>query len=164
MKRIDYPNLIKESVSELKGLEKKENNARLRLRIQLLRLLKSAEVKQVKQVGLLLGISAKHAYQLWHRYRDKGLTEYLKLDYKPKESKLKSPERERFIKHSQALGFASQGAARVWIEKELGHRYSQQGISVLFQRFKIKAKTARPDNILGNKAERVEYKKSSLKG
>lgn len=143
MKRIDYPNLIKESVSELKGLEKKENNARLRLRIQLLRLLKSTEVKQVKQASLLLGISAKHGYQLWHRYRDKGLTEYLKLDYKPKGSKLKSPERERFIKCSQALGFASQGAARVWVEKELGRRYSQQGISVLFQRFKIKAKTAR---------------------
>lgn len=164
MKRIDYPNLIKESVSELKRLEKKENNARLRLRIQLLRLLKSAEVKQVKQASLLLGISAKHGYQLWHRYRDNGLTEYLKLEYKPKESKLKPQEREKFIKHSQALGFDSQRAAREWIEKALGHSYSQQGISVLFQRFKIKAKRARPDNILGDKEERMAYKKSLRTG
>ena len=163
MKRIDYPPLIKESVSELKKLEKKEKSARIRLRIVLLRLLKSKEVKELKQASSVLGISAKHGYQLFSRYREKGLTEYLKLDYKPKESKLKQEEREKFIKRSEEVGFSSQKEAREWIEKELGQIYSQQGISFLFQRFKIKAKTSRPDNIMGNKEERTEYKKSSQK-
>ena len=163
MRRPAYAKLIKESVIELKKLEKKENNARLRLRIQMLRLLKSEEVLEVKQASSLLGISAKHGYQLWHRYRDKGLEEYLKLDYKPKESKLKSEEQKKLIKESEEIGFDSQIKAREWIEKEFGHSYSQQGVSLLFSRFKIKLKTARPDNIMGDKEEREEYKKSLRK-
>lgn len=164
MKRPDYPTLIKESVVELRKLEKRESNARLRLRIQLLRLLKSEAATEVKHASNLLGISAKHGYQLFNRYRDKGLTGYLKLDYKPKVSKLTEAEKEKFIKESEEKGFASQVEARAWIEKKFGHTYTQQGVSLLFQRFKIKSKTARPDNILGDKEEQVAYKKSLRTG
>jgi len=54
--------LIKESLSELKLLEQQQSKARLRLRVQLLRLLKSQTVLTLKQASAILGISAKHAY------------------------------------------------------------------------------------------------------
>lgn len=160
MGRLDYPKLIHERVRELSKLEKQQSNGRLRLRVQMLRLLKSGEVSEVKDASRLLGISAKHGYQLWHRYRASGLSYYLKLAYKPKVSKLKSAAQVQLIKQAQAVGFNSQGEARAWIEQQFGHSYTQQGVSLLFQRFRIKAKTARPDNILGQREARVEDKKS----
>lgn len=38
--------------------------------------------------------------------------------------------------------------------------YTQQGVSVLFQRLKSKAKVPRPANILADKEEQAKYKKN----
>jgi transposase len=164
MRKVDYVTLIKESLSELKLLEQQQSKARLRLRVQLLRLLKSQTVLTLKQASAILGISAKHAYHLWHRYREQGLVAFLQLNYQAKAAKLKPEEQEKLIKQAQAQGFQSQHEAKEWIEKHLGQHYTQQGVSLLFQRFKIKAKTARPANVKANPQEQSEYKKSFRNG
>ncbi len=159
MRKVDYPSLIKESLSELSQHEKTQTTARLRLRVQMLRLLKSGTASEVKQASALVGCSAKHGYDLWHRYRDSGLVKYLTLDYKLKASRLTPSEQQKLLKKA-ATGFSSQREARAWIAQELGHQYSQQGISWLFQRFKIKAKVARPCNVLQHPEEHTAYKKT----
>jgi len=159
MRTVDYPRLIKESLSELNKEDKKQKNARLRLRVQMLRLLKSGQVEQVKQASKILGISAKHGYDLWQRYRKEGITKYLRLDYRAREPKLTAAEQQQLIGKA-ATGDISQREAQEYIEKEFGVSYTQQGISILFQRLKIKSKVPRPENILADIAEQAEYKKS----
>ena len=95
MRKVDYVTLIKESLSELKLLEQQQSKARLRRRVQLLRLLKSKTVSTIKQASAILGISAKHAYHLWHRYRAQGLVAFLQLNYQAKAAKLKPEEQEK---------------------------------------------------------------------
>lgn len=163
MKKIDYPRLIKESLSHLKALEKKQSNPRLLLRVQFLRLLKTQQVTQIKQASHLLNISAKHAYDLWHRYQNNGLARFLSLDYKPRQPKLNTDQLHLLLIRAQS-GFLSQQHARDFILDEFGVCYSQQAISALFQRLKIKAKVPRPTNVAADKAAQSDYKKNLLRG
>lgn len=160
MKRVYYATLITESVSELKTSEQQQRQARLRLRLQLLRLLKSQTALTLKQASAVLGISAKHAYHLWRRYQEQGLEGYLQLHYQAKACKLNPQEQEKLIHQAQEPGFQSQRQAKEWIAKQLGQHYTQQGISLLFQRLQIKAKTARPANVKADAQEQNDYKKS----
>ena len=159
MKKRDYSQLIQQSLAELRALEKKQTNSRLLLRVQFLRLLKSQQVTQIQQAAHLLGISAKHGYDLWHRYREKGLQGFLTLDYKPRQAKLKGRDLQKFLKQAQT-GFASQLEARAYLQQQFDVVYSQQGMSALFQRFKIKAKVPRPSNVQADKDAQADYKKS----
>lgn len=161
MQVVDYQKLIKESVKELRSLEKQQSNARLLLRLQLLRLLKSGEFTQAKKASEFLGISPKHGYDLLKRYREQKLVGFLQLDYKPGQSKLSKDQEARLLKRSEK-GFGSQKEAIEYIEAEFGVKYAQQGISDLFKRLGIKSKVARPFNIKANPEEQVEYKKTLL--
>ncbi len=88
MRKLDFLNLIVETIDELRKREKTEKDARIRLRVQLLRLLKSQETGSIKDACRVCGITSKHGYDLWKKYRDKGLSDYLRLDWKPRLSKL----------------------------------------------------------------------------
>jgi len=68
MRKLDFSNLIVETISELRRREKKQKDARLRLRVQLLRLLKSRETVSIKEACRICGITPKHGYHLWHKY------------------------------------------------------------------------------------------------
>jgi len=61
MRKIDFTNLIQENIVELVAAEKNQSNARLRLRAQFLRLLKSGQAAQLKQAAAFVGITPKHA-------------------------------------------------------------------------------------------------------
>jgi transposase len=159
MKKRDYTQLIQESLVELRALEKKQTNSRLLLRVQFLRFLKSQQVTQIQQAAHLLGISSKHGYDLWQRYCEKGLQGFLTLDYKPRQTKLRGKDLQKFLKQAQT-GFASQLEARDYLQQEFEVSYSQQGISALFQSFKIKAKVPRPSNVQADKDAQADYKKS----
>lgn len=160
MKVVDYQTEIEQTETELRALEKQQSNAKLLLRVQLLRLLKSGQFSQLKEAALFLGISPKHGYDLWHKYKAEGLDGYLKLNYKINSAKLNADQKAVFLKRS-VEGFASQIEAQEFIRNEFGVSYTQQGISLLFQRLKIKAKVPRPFNIKADIEEQREYKKTS---
>ncbi len=161
MRVIDYQKLIKESVAELRKLEKEQTIARLLLRVQLLRLLKSGGFAEVKKVSEFLGISPKHGYELWKRYREKKMQGYLTMDYKPKQPKLDKQQEAKLLKRA-GKGFQTQQAAIEYIEREFSIKYAQQGISSMFQRLQIKSKAARPFNIKADQEQQSAYKKSLL--
>lgn len=161
MRKLDFPNLIAQSVDELREREKKENNARLRLRVQMLRLLKSGEIISVKAASQTVGISAKHGYDLWHLYREKGLDKLLELNWKPRISKLSDEQQSALLlRASQENGFGSQSEAVKYVADEFGVSYTQGGVCLLFQRLKIKAKEPRPENKRADKSGQSEYKKT----
>lgn len=161
MRTLDFPTLITQSLDELKKLERTESNARVRLRITLLRLLKSREAQFLKTAALLVGISPKHAYQLWQWYGERSLGEYLRLNYQPGKSKLNPEQQARLIRRAaDGTGFASQQEVREFVSKEFDVSYTQAGVCLLFQRLRIKAKVPRPENVAADKETQMEYKKT----
>lgn len=161
MRRLDFTNLITETVDELRNREKQEKNARLRLRVQLLRLLKSQESALIKDAAKICGITPKHGYDLWRKYRAKGLGSYLQMDWKPRSSKLSGDQQRKLIERAAFdSGFESQEQARRFLADEFNVSYTQAGISLLFSRLKIKAKVPRPANRRGSVEQQSEYKKT----
>ena len=161
MRKLDFSSLIAESGEQLRERERREKDARKRLRIQLLRLLKNKESASIKEASLICGMTPKHGYDLWHKYRDKGLEKYLQLDWQPRRSKLSIEQQEKLLKRlSEENGFASQQEARQFIAEEFNLQYTQAGVSVLFARLKIKAKMPRPQNQKASVEEQQEYKKT----
>src|SRR5687767_10493373 len=164
MRKLDFPNLIVETSEHLRERERKEKDARLRLRIQLLRLLKSGETSSIKEACRICGVTPKHGYDLWHKYRDKGLTQYLQLNWKPRSSKLTAEQRRKLLERaSRENGFGSQAEVLDYLQEEFQVNYTQGGVSLLFQRLKIKAKQPRPANKKASAEEQTEYKKTLLK-
>jgi len=164
MRKLDFPLLIIETADDLREREKRETNARLRLRVQILRLLKSQETASIKEACRICGITPKHGYDLWHKYRDKGLSEYLRLNWKPRSSKLSDEQQSKLLERVATFnGFGSQVEARRFLQDEFDVSYTQGGVSLLFSRLKIKAKEPRPLNKKASAEEQATYKKSLLK-
>ena len=160
MKVVDYRTQIEQPETKLRTFEKQQSNAKLLLRMQLLRLLKSGQFSQLKEAAVFLGITPKHGYDLWHKYKAEGLDGYLKLNYRINSAKLDADQKAVFLERS-VEGFATQIEAEEFISSEFGVSYTQQGISLLFQRLKIKTKVVRPFNIKADEQQQIEYKKTS---
>ncbi len=161
MRKLDFPLLIIETIEQLREREKREKDARVRLRVQLLRLLKSQETASIKDACRICGITPKHGYDLWHKYRDKGLSEYLRLDWKPRRSKLSAEQQRKLLERAAAFnGFGSQKEARQFLHDEFALSYTQGGVSLLFGRLRIKAKEPRPLNKKSVLEEQTAYKKT----
>ena len=161
MRKLDFPNLIVETVSELREREKRETDVRLRLRVQLLRLLKSQETASIKDACRICGITPKHGYDLWHKYRNKGWSEYLRLNWKPRRAKISDEQQSRLLERAGVNnGFGSQAEARRFLQDEFDVSYTQGGVSLLFSRLKIKAKEPRPLNKKAVPEEQAAYKKT----
>ncbi len=115
----------------------------------------------MKAACQICGITPKHGYALWKKYREKGLAEYLRLDWKPRRTKLNSEQQTKLLaRATQENGFASQAVAVNYLQSEFGASYTQGGVCLLFQRLKIKAKEPRPRNIRAVAEEQSEYKKT----
>jgi transposase len=161
MRKLDFLNLIVETVDELRKREKTEKEARVRLRVQLLRLLKSLETASIKDACRVCGITPKHGYDLWQKYREKGLNDYLRLDWKPRRSKLSNEQERNLVQRAGTdNGFGSQQEVRRFVRDEFDVGYTQGGISLLFSRLKIKAKVPRPRNKKAVAEEQTAYKKT----
>jgi len=161
MRKLDFPILIVETVDELRKREKLEQEARLRLRVQLLRLLKSQEVISIKEASRVCGITSKHGYQLWKKYQNEGLNQYVRLNWKPRRSKLSAEQQSKLRERAGTdNGFGSQREAQRFLDDEFAVSYTQGGISLLLSRLKIKAKVPRPRNRKAVAEEQSEYKKT----
>lgn len=109
MRKLDFPLLIVETIDELRKREKLEQYARLRLRVKLLRLLKSQEVISIKEQSGVCGITSKHGYDLWKKYQKESLSQYVRLNWKPRRSKLSDEQQSRLLERASTdNGFGSQ--------------------------------------------------------
>lgn len=165
MRKLDFPTLIREDLKTLEKRERQETIARLRLRVQFLRLLKTQSATSIKVVCQTIGITAKRGYEWWNLYKEKELDGYLQLHYKPRRARL-SPEQQAQLleRSSEGNGFASQREAINYLRDEFAVAYTQPGVCLLFQRLKIKAKEPRPENKKADKEAQTEYKKTLSRG
>lgn len=70
---INYGKFINESLEQLQQLEQKEKQAIVLRRLQLLRLLKSGQAKNMEEAALLVGISTVQARRMWSNHKKYGL-------------------------------------------------------------------------------------------
>ncbi len=162
MRTVDYVSQIKESADELKGLEKKEKNPRLRKRLQLLRILKSGLTRFLTKACQVVGYSDKHGWEIWKKYLAEGLAGYARLNYlRQKRGKLTYEQEAQVNSAAAAAGFASQTEVQTYIFEQFGVNLVRANVSKLLQRLEVTAKVPRPRNRHTSEEEQTEYKKTT---
>jgi transposase len=162
MRTVDYVSRITETADELKGLENKEKNPRLRKRLQLLRLLKSGLTPFLNKACEMVGYSDKHGREIWQKYLAEGLAGYARLNYlHVKRGKLSYEQEAQVNSEAAATGFASQTEVQTYIFEQFGVNLVRANVSKLLQRLEVTAKVPRPRNRHTSEEEQTEYKKTT---
>ena len=162
MRTVDYVSLITETADELKGLENKEINPRLRKRLQLLRILKSGLTPFLTRACEMVGYSDKHGREIWQKYLAEGLAGYARLNYsRQKRGKLSYEQEAQVNSEAAATGFASQTEVQTYIFEQFGVSLARANVSKLLQRLEVTAKVPRPRNRRTSEEEQSAYKKTT---
>lgn len=142
----DYTTIIKESLDELRKLEKAEKNGKIRDRIKFFRLLKEGTAESAIQAGLFVGISTATAYRLLKTYREDGLQALFVLHYKGRIPTIGFHGEAKFRDAANQRSFRSLKEVQAWFHQEFGVEYTIAGTSLICKRLKVKLKTQRPSN------------------
>src|SRR5687768_11299543 len=102
MRTVDYVSQIKETAEQLKRLENKETNPRVRKRLQLLRILKSGLTPYLTRACEMVGYTDKHGREIWHKYLAEGLSGYARLNYSRQKRGKLSYEQEAQVNEQAA--------------------------------------------------------------
>jgi transposase len=143
--QIVYPQAIAESVARLQECEQQLRGTPAAPRLQMLRLLKSAEATTLPQVAALVGYSPRQAQRWWQTYRTAGLAALARV-YRPagKPARLTEEAWADLTIELEAGRISGQEDARRYLEERWGVVYqSVNGISYQFKRRKVKWKTGR---------------------
>ncbi|MDO1450359.1 hypothetical protein Q0590_29050 [Rhodocytophaga aerolata] len=126
---VNYQELISQSVEELRQLEQKQKEVVLLKRLQVLRLLKSGQAKNMEEAATLVGISAVQARRLWREYKRFGLDIAL-ICLKPgKNSRLKLTSAALHIEARVTSGyFRSLKQVQEFLLKKYQVGYTQAGV------------------------------------
>lgn len=160
MSVLNYREIIKEDVEELKSLEKKQKEARLRDRVRFIRLLKEGSATTQPQAGKMIGLQRRRSQQLWKQYQQEGLSSLLSTAYKGSWAKLDSQQQTRLLQRLDQDDIFTQQQIIEWLKAEMGITYTQGGISQLLSRLKVKLKTVRPVNERKDEAGAIAFKKT----
>lgn len=161
MRIVDYVSQIKETAAELKVLENKENNVRVRKRLQLLRILKSGLTPYLTEACRMVGYTDKHGRAIWQKYQAEGLAGYALLKYSRQKRGKLSYEQEALVNQRAAeVGFGSHLEAQVYIFDQFGINLAISNVGKLFKRLEVRAKVPRPRNRLSSEEEQQAYKKT----
>ncbi len=156
---LDYHKTIKESEAELFALERRQSKALLRDRMRFLRLLKSGECGSVAAAGQQIGLKLRACEKLWRKYREQGTQGLLDYPFKGSKGKLSEKQEHRLQEelHSARIQSLQQGCQ--YVQKAFKVSYTLSGIRYVFQRLKIKKKTARPTHVQKDEAGEKRFKK-----
>ncbi len=161
MRIVDYVSQIKETTDELKVLESKETNPRLRKRLQLLRILKSGLTPYLTEACEMVGYTDKHGREIWKKYLADGLAGYARLNYsRQKRGKLTFEEETQVNERAAQVGFGSHREAQTYIVEQFGVALAISNVGKLFKRLEVRAKVPRPRNRFSSDEEQSEYKKT----
>ena len=144
MRRIKYPNVIKEDLKTIIKIENKLKYVVPRKMIQLLKILKTGEC-DLKKAAKIMGIAYRTAKRYWKFYKTNGINGI--KNWKPTEktkAKLSDKQLLEIIGKHQPRTLKE--ATKI-VEKETGISYSINGIYSRFRKLKIKLKTGRPSHI-----------------
>ena len=158
--RIKYPQAIQESEEELTRLEQRLRGQKAADRVRMLRLLKSATVKSLKDCAPLVGYSRTQLTRWWQRYRAEGLAGLLKR-HKPtgKASRLTAEAWAGLQAQMRAGHITTMQDARNYLEREWGISYKNgKSLWWLFKKHRVKCKTGRRRHKKANAEQQAAFK------
>ena len=166
MPHIDYPNVIKEDIEELRKLEKRHRYSHLFHRVRMLRLLKSGECKNLSEAAQALGYSWRQCQRWFAAYRRGGKRQLLvsRVDeHGPKEliTDQAWQELEEAMKRGEISTVAQ--AHEFLVDRGIGYSHPES-VGGLLRRRKAKPKTGRPRHEKADQREQEDFKKSSQQG
>jgi transposase len=159
--RIKYPQAIQESEEELTRFEQGLRGQKTADRVRMLRLLKSATVKSLKDCAPLVGYSVIQLTRWWERYRAEGLAGMIKQQ-KPagKASRLTPQAWAGLLQAMRAGHIATMQDARNYLEREWGIRYKNgKSLWWLFKKHRVKWKTGRRRHKKASTEQQAAFKK-----
>lgn len=160
---IAYPQVITETVEELRACEQHLRGTAAAPRVQMLRLLKSGEATNVPQVATLVGYSPRQIQRWWQTYRIAGLVALSRI-YHPagKPAQLTEEAWMGLQAELDAGRIGGQEEARRYLAERWGvHYQSIHGISYQFKRRKVKWKTGRRRHAKADAAAQAAFKQIS---
>ena len=161
--RINYPKAITESEEDLLSLEQRLRGQKAADRVRMLRLLKSATVKSMKDCAPLVGYSLVQLTRWWERYRTEGLSELVK-QHKPvgQPGKVTAQAWEGLLAAMRKGDMATMEDARDYLEREWGIRYKNgKSLWWLFKKHRVKWKTGRRRHKQATAEQQAACKKPS---
>lgn len=156
---LDYQKVIKETESVLQRLEKGQASALLRDRMRFLRLLRSGECQSLAEAGKQIGLKRRASEKLWRKYREQGAQGLLDYPFKGYTGKLSCEQQQQLQRELHSARFQSLDEGCQYVEKTFGIHYTTPGIRYVFQRLKVKKKTARPTHVHNDIAGVKHFKK-----
>lgn len=161
-KRLNYTERIKETVSALEELERKQSEALFRDRIRYIRLLRSGVAMTQKAASEAIGISLRQGQRNWRLYSDQGLKGLLRpIEHPGAPTKLNAEEFEELEKRLEDDDIQFLHEAVSHVKEKYGQEYTVSGMHHVFKRLKVKKKTGRPVNIRQDTEGLEEFKKTS---
>jgi len=160
---IAYPQVITETLEELRADEQRLRGTAAAPRVQMLRLLKSGEATNVPQVATLVGYSPRQLQRWWQTYRTAGLGALSRV-YHPagKPAQLTEEAWAGLQSELEAGRIGGQEDARRYLAATWGvHYQSVHGISYQFKRRKVKWKTGRRRHAKADATAQAAFKQTS---
>lgn len=157
---MNYAQIISESETELEQIEAEQKFVQFQKRVRFLLALKTGEAKTQEAAGKMVGWQKRQSQKIWALYRSGTMREVLRKPERYWLGKLSSQEMARLQSYLREFGAGSLSEAGSLIEQMFGVKYSESGVCVLFQRLRIKLKTARPTNVKKDAGGAAEYKKT----
>jgi transposase len=161
--RINYPKAIGESEEDLLSLEQRLRGQKTADRVRMLRLLKGATVKSMKDCAPLVGYSLVQLTRWWECYRTQGLAELVKQQ-KPigQPCKVTAEAWEGLLAAMRKGDITTMEDARDYLEREWGIRYKNgKSLWWLFKKHRVKWKTGRRRHKKVNAEHQAVLKKTS---
>lgn len=161
MAKLEYVDLIQESLAELEQLEAKQKKSFYKDRVRFIRYLKEGTAKSQAKAGSLISLQNRQSQNLWQIYRQSGMEGLLKEKKAPHLGKLTSVEYSRLLQRLDQDQMMSQKQVRAYLQDEMGKTYTQPAIHYLFKRLKVKLKTGRPVNVRKDYSGEAALKKNA---
>jgi transposase len=162
MKGLNYEEMVKESVAELRILHRRQSSALFRRRLQFLLLLKSGKCSSQAKAGALIGIKLRASEKLWKLYVTEGLQGLLRLPDKGRPAKLTEAAKAALQTELDQSRVATLRQACHFVEQSHGIVLTEVAMHYYFKREKIKKKTGRPANIRKDEEAEEAFKKKSF--
>ena len=159
---MDYSQLIQEDLFYLQEQERHAQQAIVRDRIRFLRLLKSGQCTTQKAAGEAIGLKLRQSQWLWQQYVRRGLGGLTQTGFAHNFGKLSACQIAQLIQYLRQDQVTTLEQAQAFIRSSFQVEYTIGGICLLFQRLKIKNKTARPVNIRKQEQQAEAFKKTLL--
>ena len=140
---------IRETVEELKRLQKQEPHRLKQQRLHALYLLKSGQAHERQQVAALLGVSRNTVGHWLDSYADGGLKALLHVKPLPGRAPALTPEQVGQLQDALARpeGFGSYGEVQQWIQTALGVAMQYHAVHTLvYDKLGARLKVARPSH------------------